>query len=95
MTNRQYQKLFTIFTFIKCGESNVKMFDTVCNKGENIVDLGRKFSDYTEQENNEFLKQWKKENDIKLTQWKVIGETGMRKLEQDKNGTPILIKKVR
>ena len=82
-----YNKLFMIYCYEYFNESDAKMFHEL-----NVQELPypRKFSEHTVEENNAFLEEWRKQNNIKLSEFKLMDRPTFNKF-----GTPIFIKRIK
>lgn len=82
------EKLYLIYVYEHLDRSNAKLFNEISSKEKTQFEWD--FTTHTELENQIYLKKWKKENGIRLTDYKTIEEVGYK---EDKNGTPIFITK--
>lgn len=87
-----YKKMLLIYVFEECKESNAKTFDYFAQgKTPN-----RDFSQFTNNENNKFLRDYFRKNNLKIRDFKVFEEfnkNGKQVLEH--KGVPVLVKRIR
>ena len=86
------EKLLLIYKFTILGESNTKLIADMCESGKTSLKAGRNFARYTEEENKSFLLNWYRRNKIKIKDYKVY--TDLTKAPKNKEGLPIIVKKV-
>lgn len=87
---RKYERMFLIYLYEKFEGNNVKIFNEI-SSGSRVL-LDRDFSSFTCVENNKYLDDWIKENNIKVSNYLVAGDKGFY-FHTDKNGTPIVVEK--
>lgn len=81
-----YEKMLLIYVYMQCGESNAKTFDAIVTNKE----FDRRFGKFSNDENNEFLRNYFTNNNLNQKDFKVIGKDFKKPLYDD-NGVPVLV----
>lgn len=88
MSDEKLQKLLLIYIYTNLGESDVKMYNEVMTKSNTFE---YDFKAHTIDENKQYLAKWKRENNIKITEYKFyLSRNG---LHFNEYGCPVFIQR--
>ena len=91
-----YMKLLLIYKYELFKGDNDKLLGDMASKSKESNRIGFDFENCTDEEGQAFLRNWKKENNIKLTEYRTLYENHKYKRKQklDENGIPYLCYKI-
>lgn len=84
------EKILLIYKYKILNNNNYKLALDIMYEGKYSNKKGRNFERYTDEENIEFLKEWKKRNKINLKDYKVCLDFKKAKLE---NEIPVIVER--
>lgn len=89
---RNYKRMLAIYLFLKCGEDNLLIFDSIAKGSTERLDKEYYSLPYGEPR-NKFLNKWFKDKQIKTSDFVVIGDREYKKVENDERGVLIYVKR--
>lgn len=91
-----YIKLLLIYKYELFNGNNDKLIADMATNSKESNKIGFDFSKCTDEEGQAFLRNWQKENNIKLSEYRVLYESfkWKKKQKEDKNGIPYICYKI-